>query len=101
MCNLLQEFADCFAWNYTDIPGLSWDLVEHVLSIKRGLIPYKQPPRNYSPELMQRIKEEVEHLLEAKFIRACRYADWVSNILHIEKKNTSKIRICVDFRNLN
>jgi hypothetical protein len=27
--------------------------------------------------------------------------DWVSNIVPVEKKNTGKIRICVDFRDLN
>jgi hypothetical protein len=47
------------------------------------------------------VKEEVDRLLEARFIQPCRYADWVSNILLVEKKNTGKIRICVDFRNLN
>jgi hypothetical protein len=43
----------------------------------------------------------VDWLLEARFIQPCRYADWVSNIVPVEKKNTGKIRICVDFRNLN
>jgi hypothetical protein len=27
--------------------------------------------------------------------------EWVSNIILMEKKNTSKIRVCIDFRNLN
>jgi hypothetical protein len=40
-------------------------------------------------------------LLQAGFIQPCRYADWVSNIIPVEKKNTGKIRICADFRNLN
>jgi hypothetical protein len=40
-------------------------------------------------------------LLQAGFIKPCRYADWVSNIVPVEKKNTRKIHICVDFRNLN
>jgi hypothetical protein len=48
-----------------------------------------------------RIKEEIERLLEAKFIRQCRYAEWVSNIIPIEKKKTKKIRVCVDYQNLN
>jgi hypothetical protein len=39
-------------------------------------------------------------LLKAKFIQPCRYAEWVSNIVLVEKKNTEKIRICVDFRDL-
>jgi hypothetical protein len=47
------------------------------------------------------MKEEVDRLLQAGFIQPCRYADWVSNIIPVEKKNTGKIRICVDFRNLN
>jgi hypothetical protein len=43
----------------------------------------------------------VDRLLQARFIQPCRYTDWVSNIVPVEKKNTGKIRICVDFRNLN
>jgi hypothetical protein len=27
--------------------------------------------------------------------------EWVSNIIPMEKKNTGKIRVCIDFRNLN
>jgi hypothetical protein len=47
------------------------------------------------------VKEEVDRLLQARFIQPCRYADWVSNIVPVEKKNPGKIRIRVDFRNLN
>jgi hypothetical protein len=47
------------------------------------------------------VKEEVDQLLQARFKQPCRYADWVSNIVPVEKKNTGKLRICVDFRNLN
>jgi hypothetical protein len=34
-------------------------------------------------------------------LRPCHYAEWVSNVVLVEKKNTRKIRVCVDFRNLN
>jgi hypothetical protein len=47
------------------------------------------------------IKEEIDRLLKAKCIQPCRYAEWISNIIPIEKKNIDKIRVCVDFRNLN
>jgi hypothetical protein len=47
------------------------------------------------------INEEVDRLLKAKFIQPCRYVEWVSNIVLVEKRNTGKIRICMDFRNLN
>jgi hypothetical protein len=36
LCELLQEFTYCFAWNYTEMTGLSRELVEHVLPIKKG-----------------------------------------------------------------
>jgi hypothetical protein len=48
-----------------------------------------------------RIKEEINQLLKANFIRPCRYAEWISNIVPMEKKGSSKIIICTDFRNLN
>ena len=73
------------------MPGLSRDLVEHKLPIKSGFRPHKQPPRRFSSNLYDRIKEETDRLLKARFIRPCRYADWVSNIVPIEKKNTGKI----------
>jgi hypothetical protein len=83
------------------MPGLSRELVEHRLLIKAGFRPYKWGAWNFKSEIVRRVKEEVDRLLQAGFIRPCRYTDWVSNIAPMEKKNTGKIRICVDFRNLN
>ena len=67
--NLLREFKDCFAEEYDEMPGLSRDLVEHRLPIMEGYKPYKQPPRRMSTEIILKIKEEIERLLNAKFIR--------------------------------
>jgi hypothetical protein len=46
------------------------------------------------------VKKEVERLIEANFIRPCRYAEWITNIVHVYKKN-GKMRVCIDFRDLN
>jgi hypothetical protein len=83
------------------MPVLSRELIEHWLPIKVGFRPYKQGAQNFKPEIVGRVKEEVDRLLQAGFIQPCHYADWVSNIILVEKKNTGKIWICVDFRNLN
>ena len=40
LIKLLKEYIDCFAWEYSEIPGLSRDLVEHRLPIKAGFKPY-------------------------------------------------------------
>jgi hypothetical protein len=98
---LLRGYVDCFAWNYTEMPGLGRDLVEHRLPIKLGFHSYKQPAQNFNPMVVGKVKEEVDRLLQAKFIRPCRYVEWVSNIVPIEKKGMGKIRVCVDFRDLN
>jgi hypothetical protein len=91
----------CFAWDYTEMPELSRELVEHHLPIKAGFRPYKEGAWNFKPEIVGRVKEEVDRLLQAGFIQPCQYADWVSNIVPVEKKNTGNMRICVYFRNLN
>ena len=66
--------------------GLSRDLVEHHLLIKAGFRPYKQPARHFNPIMYDRIKAEINRLLDAGFIQSCRYADWISNIVPVEKK---------------
>jgi hypothetical protein len=83
---MLNEYVDYFAWNYNEMPGLSRDLAEHHFPNRPGFKPYKQPRRNFNPNIYVRVKEEINRLLDAKFIRPCRYADWISNIVPIEKK---------------
>ena len=46
------------------------------------------------------IKAEITRLYNVGFIRPCRYAEWVSNIVLVIKKN-GKLRVCIDFRDLN
>jgi hypothetical protein len=86
MIGLLQEYPDCFAWNYTKMPRLSQEIVEHQLPIKSGFRPFKQKSRSFRPDLLPWIKGEIHRLLEANFIRPCRYTEWVSNIVSVEKK---------------
>ena len=83
------------------MPGLSRELVEHRLPIKKGFRHFKQKLRRFNSIIYDRIKEEINRLLQAGFIQPCRYAEWVSNIVPIEKKDSGKIRVCIDFRDLN
>jgi hypothetical protein len=98
---LFRDYVDCFTWNYHEMSGLSQELVEYRLPIESSFRPYKQPARRFNPIVHDWVKEEVERLLDVGFIQACQYAEWVSNIVLIEKKNTGKIWVCIDFRNLN
>jgi hypothetical protein len=40
-----------------------------------------------APEITAKAKEEIERLLEAKFIRPIRYTEWLSKKVPIVKKN--------------
>ncbi|CAL9028938.1 unnamed protein product, partial [Prunus brigantina] len=98
---LLHEFRDCFAWHYHEMPGLDRKLVEHRLPIKEGYLPVKQARRRMSMDTELKVKEEIERLLKAGFIRPAIYADWLANIVPVLKRKTGAVRICVDYRNLN
>ena len=73
------------------MPGLSRDLVEHRLPIKARFRPYKQPARCFIPIMYDRIKAEINSLLDAGFIRSCCYTNWISNIVPVEKKDWGKL----------
>jgi hypothetical protein len=66
-----------------------------------GFRPFKQKARTFRPDLLPRMKDKIHRLIEANFIRPYRYAEWVSNIMPVEKKESGKLRVCIDFRNLN
>jgi hypothetical protein len=101
MIGLLKEYSDCFASHYTEMPGLNREIVEHRLPVKSGFRPFKQKARTFRIDLLPRIKDEIHRLLEANFIRPCIYAEWVSNIVSMEKKEPGKLRVWIEFRNLN
>jgi len=98
--SLLREYKDCFAWEYYEMPGLDRSIVEHCLPIKPGYRPYQQGARRCNPKILPDIKAEITRLIEANFIRQCRYAEWISNVVPVYKKN-GKLRVCIDFRDLN
>ena len=50
--------------------------------------------------MLDDIKKETERLLEVKFIRPCRYAEWISNVVPVYKKN-GKLMVCIDFMDPN
>ena len=47
------------------------------------------------------IRQEIDRLLAANFIREIKKSDWVANPVLVPKKNTDLLRICVDFTSLN
>ena len=51
-------------------------------------------------EIILKIKEEVEKQLKAGFLTMIAYSDWVTNIVHVLKKD-GIVRMCIEYRDLN
>ena len=49
---------------------------------------------------MEAIQSEVKKFINSDFIKEEEHPDWVANIIPVTKKN-EKIRVCIDFRDLN
>ncbi|KAM2288392.1 hypothetical protein ACFXTI_029273 [Malus domestica] len=89
--SLLQEFKDFFVWHYIEMPGLDAALVGHRMPIKDGYKPVKQVPRRMSKEIEEKVKEEIERLVKAGFIRPTKYVEWLANIVPILKAITKAV----------
>ena len=78
------------------MPGLDPQVAMHRLNINSDVKPIKQQQRRFRPEIMEAIQSEVRKLIDSEE----QHSDWVANIIPVAKKN-GKIRICIDFRDLN
>ncbi|KAL2456458.1 Uncharacterized protein Adt_46785 [Abeliophyllum distichum] len=65
----LMDNMDVFAWNPSDIPGISSSVAQHRLGTLPEAKPVKQKKRNFAPNRQAAAKEEVKKLLKAGFIR--------------------------------
>ncbi|CAN6723875.1 unnamed protein product [Malus baccata var. baccata] len=81
--------------------SLDSTLVEHRMPINEGYKPVKQAPRRMSKEIEENVKEEIERLVKAGFIRPAKYVEWLANIVPVLKAITKEVRCCVDYRNIN
>jgi hypothetical protein len=48
LIRLLKEYKDCFARDYSEMPGLDRSNVEHRFPIKPGYKPYKHLPGKFT-----------------------------------------------------
>ena len=100
LIHFLRENIDVFARSHEDMPGINPSVITQHLNIYPSFKPVRQKKRVFAPERDNTIKEEVQKLTLAKFIREIYYPNWLANVVMVKKAN-SKWRMCVDFTDLN
>ena len=56
--------------------------------------------RKMGEEQLKAVKEEVDQLLHANFIKEVRLSTWLANVVMVKKAN-DKWRMCTDYTDLN
>ena len=82
------------------MPGINPSVITHRLNVYPSSKPVQQKKKVFAPERDNAIKEAIQKLTLAKFIREVYYPDWLANVVMVKKAN-SKWRMCVDFTDLN
>lgn len=93
---LLKEYQDIFSKGETDI-GFN-DLVKHRIELIDET-PFKQRTRRIPPAMFEEIRNHLQMLLDANIIRKSS-SPFSSNVVIVRKKD-NKLRMCIDYRQLN
>ncbi|RDX66368.1 hypothetical protein CR513_54872, partial [Mucuna pruriens] len=99
LVSTLRRNVDVFAWTARDMPGIDPRFMCHHLSVSPGE-PVAQKKRKQGEEKRRAIKEEVEKLLAANFVREVQYPTWLENVVMVKKAN-GRWRMCTDYTDLN
>ena len=100
LIQFLRKSVDVFVWSHDDMLGIDPNVITHRLNVYPSSKPVRQKKRVFAPERDKAIKEEVQKLTTAQFLRKVYYPNWLANVVMVKKAN-SKCRMCVDFTDLN
>ena len=100
LVRFLKKNIDVFAWSHEDMSGIDPSVITHRLNICPSFKLVRQKKRVFTSERDNAVKDEVQKLIAAKFIREVYYPDWLANVVMVKKAN-GKWRMCVDFTDLN
>jgi hypothetical protein len=100
LLQFLYKNMDVFAWSTSNLVGVSRKVIEHKLQVNPNAKPKKQKLHKMLEEKIEVAKTDVQHLLDAGFIRELTYPEWLANVVMIRKKNR-RWRMCTDFTDLN
>ncbi len=96
--DLLRKYIHLFAFSYKDLREITME--QHKIELLPNAKPIKIKQRRWNPKYTTMVKEELDKLLEAGFIRLVETTEWVSPMVLALKKN-GMLRVCVNYKALN
>ena len=87
LIRFLKENIDVFAWSHENMSGIDPSVITHRLNVHPSSKPVQQKKRMFAPKRDNAIKEEVQKLTLAKFIREVYYPDWLAHVVMVKKAN--------------
>ncbi|CAA0841402.1 Unknown protein, partial [Striga hermonthica] len=100
LISFLKHNSDVFAWKHEDMKGIDPGVASHKLNLDQTIRPVVQKRRKLRPDRQKALEEEVEKLIDNKFIKEAKYPTWVLNPVLVKKSN-ELWRLCIDFSDLN
>jgi hypothetical protein len=97
---LLHEYQDLFPSKFIDMKGIKGPMGEMKIPLREYSIPIKKIPYRLNPKYKQKVKIELDRMLEARIIEPVEESKWISPMV-VQDKKSREIRICVDLRKLN
>jgi hypothetical protein len=96
---LFKQFRDFFSWSYEEMSGIDPRIVKHEIMNYPNAKQVGQKLRPINIQKVVAINAEVEKLLKINFIYPVQLTEWVSNPVHVNKKQ-GMIHVCMDFHDL-
>jgi hypothetical protein len=85
--SLFKEFIDFFTFSFEDLRGIPEHIATHRIKLDSTSLPVHQARYRINPNYAQAVKDDLEWLLNARFVAAVDQATWLSPIVVVPKKN--------------
>jgi hypothetical protein len=98
--DLLCEYNELFPTTFIEMKGIAGELGEMNIPLRYEARPIRQEPYILNPIYKQKLKAQIDRMLEAGIIELVEESEWVSPMV-VQEKNQGGIIICANLRKLN
>jgi hypothetical protein len=100
IADLLCEYQDLFPTTFSEMKGIAGELGEMKIPLKPDAKPVRQIPYRLNWKYKEKVKAEIDQMLEARIIEPIVELEWISPMV-VQDTKIGGIKICVDLRKLN